>query len=116
VAQAVATVSELAVSHLFASEFEKETYMESANRKRVGIIGAGRLGQAMARTALRDGRSVVIAKAAALARVPRLLGTIAFVRLRRILQRKTQPAAICVPLAEPIATVQLAAAVRGKRS
>ena len=27
----------------------------------VGIIGAGRLGQAMARTALRAGRSVVIA-------------------------------------------------------
>ena len=27
----------------------------------VGIIGAGRLGQAMARTALRTGRSVVIA-------------------------------------------------------
>ena len=27
----------------------------------VGIIGAGRLGQAMARTALRAGRSIVIA-------------------------------------------------------
>jgi 8-hydroxy-5-deazaflavin:NADPH oxidoreductase len=35
--------------------------MEPANRKRVGIIGAGRIGQAMARTALRAGRSVVIA-------------------------------------------------------
>jgi predicted dinucleotide-binding enzyme len=35
--------------------------MEPANRKRVGIIGAGRLGQAMARTAQRAGRSVVIA-------------------------------------------------------
>lgn len=35
--------------------------MDPAERKRVGIIGAGRLGQAMARTALRAGRSVVIA-------------------------------------------------------
>jgi hypothetical protein len=35
--------------------------MDPAGRNRVGIIGAGRLGQAMARTALRAGRSVVIA-------------------------------------------------------
>ncbi len=35
--------------------------MEPANDNRVGIIGAGRLGQAMARTALRAGRDVVIA-------------------------------------------------------
>ena len=35
--------------------------MDSANRPRVGIIGAGRIGQAMARTALRAGRSVAIA-------------------------------------------------------
>jgi hypothetical protein len=35
--------------------------MGPADRKRVGIIGAGRIGQAMARTALRAGRSVVIA-------------------------------------------------------
>jgi predicted dinucleotide-binding enzyme len=35
--------------------------MEPANHKRVGIIGAGRIGQAMARTALRAGRSVAIA-------------------------------------------------------
>jgi len=35
--------------------------MDSADRNRIGIIGAGRLGQAMARTALRAGRSVVIA-------------------------------------------------------
>jgi predicted dinucleotide-binding enzyme len=34
---------------------------ESAKDNRVGIIGAGRLGQAMARTALRAGRDVVIA-------------------------------------------------------
>ena len=35
--------------------------MQTANRKHVGIIGAGRIGQAMARTALRAGRSAVIA-------------------------------------------------------
>ena len=35
--------------------------MEPANRKDVGIIGAGRIGQAMARTAVRAGRSVAIA-------------------------------------------------------
>jgi predicted dinucleotide-binding enzyme len=35
--------------------------MKSANGKRVGIIGAGRIGQAMAHTALRAGRSAVIA-------------------------------------------------------
>jgi 8-hydroxy-5-deazaflavin:NADPH oxidoreductase len=35
--------------------------MDQAGRNSIGIIGAGRLGQAMARTALRAGRSVVIA-------------------------------------------------------
>ena len=35
--------------------------MSTADDNRIGIIGAGRLGQAMARTALRAGRSVVIA-------------------------------------------------------
>jgi predicted dinucleotide-binding enzyme len=35
--------------------------MDSPNRDVLGIIGAGRLGQAMARTALRAGRRVVIA-------------------------------------------------------
>jgi 8-hydroxy-5-deazaflavin:NADPH oxidoreductase len=35
--------------------------MDPADRNHLGIIGAGRLGQAMARTALRAGRSVVIA-------------------------------------------------------
>ena len=35
--------------------------MEPTDDNRVGIVGAGRLGQAMARTALRAGRDVVIA-------------------------------------------------------
>jgi hypothetical protein len=42
--------------------------------------------------------------------VPGLLGTIAFVQLRRTLQREAHPAAMCMPLAEPIETVQLPAA------
>lgn len=36
--------------------------------------------------------------------VPGLLGSVAFVRLRRTLQRDKRPAARCMPLAEPIAT------------
>ena len=35
--------------------------MEAANRNRVGIIGAGRIGQAMARTAQRAGRPALVA-------------------------------------------------------
>lgn len=48
--------------------------------------------------------------------VPGLLGTIAFVQLRRILQRETQPAAMCMPLAEPIEAVRFPAAVGGEPS
>ena len=36
--------------------------------------------------------------------VPALLGSVAFVRLRRTLQREDKPAAMCMPLAEPIGT------------
>jgi len=36
--------------------------------------------------------------------VPGLLGTHAFLRLRRTLQRQDQPAVVCMPLAEPIET------------
>jgi uncharacterized membrane protein YbhN (UPF0104 family) len=35
--------------------------------------------------------------------VPALLGSVAFVQLRRTLQRQSKPAAICAPLGEPIA-------------
>ena len=35
--------------------------MERADHNRLGIIGAGHIGQAMAQTALRAGRDVVIA-------------------------------------------------------
>jgi uncharacterized membrane protein YbhN (UPF0104 family) len=37
--------------------------------------------------------------------IPALLGSIAFVQLRRTLQREEQPAAMCAPLAEPIEVV-----------
>ena len=36
--------------------------------------------------------------------IPAVLGTIAFVQLRSTLQREAQPAAICMPLVEPIET------------
>jgi hypothetical protein len=39
--------------------------------------------------------------------VPALLGSVAFVQLRRTLNREAQPAAICAPLAEPIEAVGL---------
>jgi uncharacterized membrane protein YbhN (UPF0104 family) len=37
--------------------------------------------------------------------VPAMLGSVAFVRLRMTLQREERPAAVCMPLAEPIETV-----------
>jgi uncharacterized membrane protein YbhN (UPF0104 family) len=43
--------------------------------------------------------------------VPGLLGSVAFVQLRRTLQREVHPAAMCMPLAEdPVETVRLQAA------
>ena len=41
--------------------------------------------------------------------VPALLGSVAFVQLRRTLTRETQPAAICAPLAQPIEAVRMPA-------
>jgi uncharacterized membrane protein YbhN (UPF0104 family) len=46
--------------------------------------------------------------------VPGLLGTVAFVQLRRTLLRESKPAAMCMPLAEPIAPVSLPATVRAR--
>ena len=45
--------------------------------------------------------------------VPGLLGSIAFVQLRRTLQREPKPAAMCSPLAEPIEAVALPPITRG---
>jgi uncharacterized protein (TIRG00374 family) len=38
--------------------------------------------------------------------IPALMGSVAFVQLRRTLAREEQPAAICAPLAEPIEIVR----------
>ncbi len=45
--------------------------------------------------------------------VPALLGSAAFVQLRRTLRRETQPAAVCMPLAEAVETVRIPAASGG---
>jgi uncharacterized membrane protein YbhN (UPF0104 family) len=46
--------------------------------------------------------------------VPGLMGTVAFVQLRRTLAREEKPAAMCAPLAEPVQTVRLPAAAGEK--
>jgi 8-hydroxy-5-deazaflavin:NADPH oxidoreductase len=50
--------------------------MERANHNRLGIIGAGRIGQAMAQTALRAGREVVIANSRGPASLTSLVATL----------------------------------------
>lgn len=45
--------------------------------------------------------------------VPALLGSVAFLQLRRTLEREDHPAAICAPLADPIETVRLPAPASG---
>jgi uncharacterized membrane protein YbhN (UPF0104 family) len=45
--------------------------------------------------------------------VPGLIGSVAFVQLRRTLRREAQPAAMCSPLAAPVETVTRAAGVVG---
>ena len=49
------------VSYQLARELGEKNLMNISASGPVGILGAGRLGQAMARTAQRAGRSVVIA-------------------------------------------------------
>ena len=44
--------------------------------------------------------------------VPALLGSLAFVQLRRTLQREEKPAAMCIPLADPITVALPASAGR----
>jgi uncharacterized membrane protein YbhN (UPF0104 family) len=48
--------------------------------------------------------------------IPGLLGSIAFVQLRRTLTSESQPASICMPLAEPMQTVRLPAAAGARRT
>ena len=38
--------------------------------------------------------------------IPALLGSVAFVQLRNTLRREVQPAAMCLPLAEPLEVVR----------
>jgi uncharacterized membrane protein YbhN (UPF0104 family) len=72
-----------------------------------GLIGTFALyGQPLAATTA----AVLVYHAIALW-IPGLLGSVAFVQLRRTLRREAQPAAICMPLAEPIETVRLPAGV-----
>ena len=39
--------------------------------------------------------------------IPALLGSVAFVQLRNVLRREAQPAMVCMPLTEPLQSVQL---------
>jgi hypothetical protein len=128
--------------------------LQPGNIKSVGVIGAGRIGQAMAKIARRAPRPVVIANSlgpGSLTSVVEGLGdgvtagtvkdadsrslsgaqlaTLADVkaardrcrgdrlwarsRLRDTLRRESQPAAMCMPPAAPIATVPLPADVSG---
>jgi uncharacterized membrane protein YbhN (UPF0104 family) len=48
--------------------------------------------------------------------VPGLLGSVAFVQLRRTLERERHPAAMCMPLAEPIQAVTIPAGVAAEGS
>jgi uncharacterized membrane protein YbhN (UPF0104 family) len=48
--------------------------------------------------------------------VPGMLGSLAFVQLRRTLERESRPAALCLELAESLETVQLPAAAGAGRS
>jgi uncharacterized membrane protein YbhN (UPF0104 family) len=71
----------------------------------VGLIGTfALLGQPLAATS-----AAVLTYHAISLWIPGLLGSVAFVQLRRTLRREARPAAMCMPLAEPIETVRLSA-------
>ena len=76
----------------------------------IGGIDAGLIGTfALYHQPLAVTTAAVLAYHAISLWIPGLLGTLAFVQLRRTLRREAQPAAICMPLAEPIETVSLPA-------
>jgi uncharacterized membrane protein YbhN (UPF0104 family) len=78
----------------------------------IGGLDAGLIGTfALYHQPLAATTAAVLAYHAISLWVPGLLGTLAFVALRRTLRRETQPAAICMPLAEPIESVPLPATV-----
>ena len=72
----------------------------------IGGVDAGLIGTfALYHQPLAATTAAVLAYHAIALWIPGLLGSLAFVQLRRTLQREAQPAAICMPLAEPIETV-----------
>jgi uncharacterized membrane protein YbhN (UPF0104 family) len=76
----------------------------------IGGIDAGLIGTfALYHQPLAVTTAAVLAYHAIALWVPGLLGSVAFVQLRRTLRREVNPAAICTPLAEPIETVELPA-------
>jgi uncharacterized membrane protein YbhN (UPF0104 family) len=78
----------------------------------IGGIDAGLIGTfALYHQPLAATTAAVLAYHAISLWVPGLLGTAAFLQLRRTLRREAQPAALCVPLAQPIETVRLPAPV-----
>ena len=80
----------------------------------IGGLDAGMIGVfALYHQPLVPTTAAVLAYHAIALWVPGLLGSLAFVRLRDTLRREAQPAAMCMPLAAPIETVQLPAGVSG---
>jgi uncharacterized protein (TIRG00374 family) len=78
----------------------------------IGGIDAGLIGTfALYHQPLAPTTAAVLAYHAISLWIPGLLGSAAFVQLRRTLRREAQPAAMCMPLAEPIETVRLPATV-----
>jgi uncharacterized membrane protein YbhN (UPF0104 family) len=76
----------------------------------IGGLDAGLIGTfALFRQPLAVSAAAVLVYHAIALWVPGLLGSAAFVRLQRTLQRKEQPAAMCAPLVEPIEVVRLPA-------
>jgi uncharacterized membrane protein YbhN (UPF0104 family) len=69
----------------------------------IGGIEAGLIGVfALYRVPIAESAAAVLAYRALQLWIPGMLGSIAFVQLRRTLSRDPQPAAICEPLSEPI--------------
>ncbi len=69
----------------------------------IGGLDAGLIGTfALYKEPLAVSTAAVLVYHAVILWIPALLGSVAFVRLRDTLEREEQPAAMCMPLAEPI--------------
>ena len=74
----------------------------------LGGVEGGLIGTfALYHVSLASASVAVLAYRALALWIPALLGSVAFVQLRRTLHREEEPAAICRPLAEPIEVVRL---------